>query len=496
MDAPIPETAEEGLDPADWESFRSLAHRALDRIIDYQRDVGEHPAWQPVPEHIEERFGRGRPLAGAPLESVLTDFEEMVLPYPTGLQSPRWWGWAGGNGTPTGMLADMLAAGMNAVPGNFNDGAARVEDEVLSWMKEAMGFPSDAGGIMVSGGSVANLVGVAVGRDVAAGYEVRRQGVGSEAGPLVLYTSREVHSSVFKAARLLGLGTEAVRLIDVDRDLSVRVDRMAAAIEEDGERGQRPFAIVGTAGTINTGAIDDLEALADLAQREGLWFHVDGAFGAMARLSPATRHMVKGIERADSLAFDFHKWMNVNYEAACVLVRDADALRASFAGGADYLKPLPRGTGSNPDMAGGRGPQLSRAFKALKVWMMLKEHGFEKLGRMVWQNVRQARHLRRLMDASDVLDVVAPVTLNVVAFRVRTPGAASKVADEVNRELLMRVQESGVAIPSSTMLDGRVTLRACLVNHRTRVADLDLFVETAEEMARDVLREMGVAGAA
>jgi glutamate/tyrosine decarboxylase-like PLP-dependent enzyme len=481
--------AEETLDPADWEAFRSLAHEMVDRMIDYQRDVREGPGWRPVPAAVDRRFREPAPAAGAGARGAYSEFLDLVLPYPTGLHHPRFWGWAGGTGSPLGMMAALLGSGMNAVPGNFNDGAARVESQLLAWMKEVMGFPAAASGIVTSGGSEANLVGLTVARDARAGAEVSTDGVGAAPGRLVLYASTEVHSSVFKAAQLLGLGRDAVRLVPVDGRFRILIPELRGRLARDRAAGLRPFAVVGTAGTINTGSIDDLDGLADLAEREGLWLHVDGAFGAMAALSPATRPLVAGMERADSLAFDFHKWMYVNYEAGCVLVRDAAAHRRSFSAGGDYLAPLPRGTGSQPDMAYGRGLQLSRGFKALKPWMTIKEHGVEKFGRLVAQNVRQARYLAGLIDASPRLTRVAPVALNVVAFRFDDPAVAPERRDEVNRELLMRVQERGVAIPSSTLLGGRFTLRACICNHRSRTADFDDFVRGAGEILAEILAE-------
>ncbi len=491
---------EETLDPPDWDSFRSTAHEMLDRMVDFQRDAAKGAAWQAVPEEIDARFRTPVPMTGAGVQGAYQDFLEQVLPYPTGLPHPRFWGWAGGTGSPMGMMADLLASGMNAVPDNFNDGAARVEAQVLEWMKSLMGFPEDASGIITSGASVANLVGLAVARDavvldVGDDVDVTRDGVAAVPEKLVLYASTEVHSSVFKAAKILGLGRDAVRLIDVDDDFRIRVPALRRAIGEDRAGGLRPFAIVGTAGTINTGSIDDLNALADLAEEHGLWFHVDGAFGAIAALSPHTRPLVEGLKRADSLAFDFHKWMYVNYEAACVLVRDADAHRRSFSAGGDYLRPLPRGLGSLADMAVGRGLQLSRGFKALKVWMTLKEHGLEKFGRLVRQNVGQAQYLAELIDASPTLMRVAPVPLNVVAFRYDAPDMAGEELDEVNRELLMRIQERQIAIPSPTVIGGRTTLRVCICNHRSRRHDFDEFARAAESIGAEILEErrLGVA---
>jgi len=478
--------AEETLDPGDWEAFRRLAHTMVDRLLDYQRDVHGTAAWRPVPAAVDARFAEPAPREGSGPDNAYRDFLELVMPYPTGLHHPRWWGWAGGTGSPMGMMAALLGAGMNAVPANFNDSAARVEAQLLQWMKAAMGFPADAGGIVTSGGSVANIVALTVARDAMAESNVIDDGLHATPRRPVLYASCEVHSSVFKAAKLLGLGRDAVRLVPVDEAFRIRLPSLRRRITLDRDAGLFPFAVIGTAGTINTGSMDDLNALADIAQDEKLWFHVDGAFGAMAALSPDTRHIVAGMERADSLAFDFHKWMYVNYEAGCVLIKDADAHRRSFSAGGDYLAPLPRGLASLPDMAGGRGLQLSRGFKALKPWMTIREHGLEKLGRLVAQNVRQADYLAGLIDASDVLTRVAPVGLNVVAFRYDDPALAGEALDEINRELLMRIQERGIAIPSSTIVDGRFTLRACICNHRSRRADFDEFVGAAEQVVGEL----------
>ncbi|HEX9885935.1 MAG TPA: pyridoxal-dependent decarboxylase, partial [Longimicrobiales bacterium] len=488
MGAEYPEV-EETLDPGDWEEFRTLAHEMVDRLLDFQRDVHDTPAWRPMPEAVEHRFQEPLPARGAGARGAWNDFLEIVLPYPTGLHHPRWWGWAGGTGSPMGMMAALLGTGSNSVPGNFNDAASRVEAQLLDWMKAAMGFPADASGIVTGGGSEANIVGLTVARDARADGDVPRGGVGAASGRLVFYASAEVHSSLFKAAKILGLGLDAARLIPVDEAFRIRVPELLESISRDRRAGLHPFAVVGTAGTINTGAVDDLNALADVAADEDLWFHVDGAFGAMAALSPETRGLVEGMSRADSLAFDFHKWMYVNYEAGCVLVRDADAHRRSFSAGANYLDPLPRGTGARVDMAGGRGLQLSRGFKALKPWMTLKQHGVDTFGRLVAKNVRQARYLAGLVDASPRLTRAAPVELNVVTFRFDDPEVAPEVRDEVNRELLMRIQERGIAIPSSTLVEGRFTLRACICNHRSRKADFDDLIRRAEEIVEEILSE-------
>ncbi|MFC1540110.1 pyridoxal phosphate-dependent decarboxylase family protein [Gemmatimonadota bacterium] len=480
---------EETLDPHDWDAFRTLAHRMVDKMLDVQHSVRDRPAWRPVPDVADARFRDDRPVEGQGVEATYKDFLELVLPYPTGNDHPRFWGWAVGAGSPTGMMADMLAAGMNSVSGPFNDGAARLEKQVVNWMKAALGFPEDSSGLFTSGGSVANLIGLAVGRDARAGYDVSQHGVVSEKGKLVFYVSSEVHSSIFKSAMLLGLGQDAARIIPVDSEMQMIVPELETAIALDRAEGLRPFAVVGTAGTINTGAIDDLDAIASVATREEIWFHLDGAFGALAKLSPGMRALVSGLERADSLAFDFHKWMNVPYEAGCVLIRDGAAHRAAFTVHADYLKQLPRGTGAQTESTNLRSPQLSRGFKALKVWMMLKEHGFEKFGRLVAQNVEQARYLRDLVKKDPGLELMAPVALNVVPLRFAPTGVDPAVLDELNRELLMRIQEQGIAVPSSTYVRGHFTIRVCICNHRSRREDFDLFAREVVRIGNEILEE-------
>jgi aromatic-L-amino-acid/L-tryptophan decarboxylase len=281
---------------------------------------------------------------------------------------------------------------------------------------------------------------------------------------------------------VLGLGADALCALPVDADFRVDVAALRRAIAEDRAQGLLPFCIVGNAGTVNTGAVDDLGALADVAQAEGLWFHVDGALGALAAMSPALRPRLAGMERADSLAFDLHKWMYLQYEVGCVLVRSERAHRGTFAYQTEYLAQMPRGLASRPSMFSELGVQLSRGFRALKVWMSLKAYGADRFARLIEQNVRQAHGLAARVDAEPELQRLAPVTLNVVCFRyVGAAGAQAPALDALNKELLARLHEGGAVLPSYTTLDGRYCLRVCLSNFRTREEDLQLLV-------REVLR--------
>ncbi len=481
---------EETLDPADWESTRALGHRMVDDMLDYLQHLREREPWRRPTDAARAACEATLPRVGVPAEQVYADFRAHVLPYPTGNIHPRFWGWVMGTGTPIGMLAEMLAAGMNPNVGGFDDGATLVENQVLAWLKEIMGFPAQAGGLLVSGGSMANLVGLTVARNSRAGVDVRRLGVAATDGRLVAYASRETHSSVKKAIELLGLGSEALRLLPTDGQYRLDLAALRSAIAEDRRAGLRPFCVIGNAGTVNTGATDDLAALADLCEREGLWFHVDGAFGAMAALSEGLRPALRGLERADSLAFDLHKWGYMPLEVGCALVRRAEDQHEAFAVTADYLATMRGGPASRTERFADYGVQLSRSFRALKVWMSLREQGTDKLGRLIQQNVDQAAYLAQLVEGRPELELAAPVPLNVVCFRFRAEG--DEQSDALNREILVRLHETGIAVPSYTVLQGRFALRVAICNHRTRREDLDLLVAETVSLGRALAAEATV----
>ncbi|MDH5646787.1 MAG: pyridoxal-dependent decarboxylase, partial [Candidatus Heimdallarchaeota archaeon] len=399
----------------------------------------------------------------------------------------RFWGWVMGSGTAGAMLADMLAAAMNSSPAGFDDASRLVELQVLDWFKELMGFPAGAGGLLVTGGSMANIVALAVARNAQAGFDLRRKGVGGASGPLTLYASDQVHSSNLKAAELLGLGSEALRLLPADGEYRLDLKALREALAADRAAGCVPLAVIANAGSVNTGAIDDIAGLADLCRDEGLWLHVDGAFGALAALSPKLRPLLAGLERADSLAFDLHKWGYLPYDVGCVLVRDAELQRATFTFNAEYLAPVTGGIWAAEPKFADRGPLLSRGFRALKIWMAFKEHGVEAFGRLIEQNVEQAAYLRARVEARSELEVVAPAPLNVVCFRYNG-GLAEERLDELNAALLVRLQESGLAVPSSTQVGGRLALRAAITNHRSRREDFDLLVREVTRLGDELAR--------
>lgn len=460
------------LDPVDWAGFRAQAHRMLDDMLGYIETIRQRPVWQPIPDEARARFRTAAPRMGKELAEVHAEFMRDVLPYALGNVHPGFMGWVHGGGTPVGMVAEMLAGGLNANLAGRDQIPVEVERQVSEWVREIFGFPQGASGLFVTGTSMANLIAVVIARDAALGYQVRAGGVAADTRRLTAYASTSVHSCVTKAMDIAGLGSDALRLIPTDSRYHIDLNALATAIELDRQAGFTPFLVVGTAGTVDTGAIDDLAGMAELCRREKLWFHVDGAFGALARLAPDLAPKLDGIERADSLAFDFHKWGQAPYDAGFLLVRDAEAHKQAFASPAAYLERAERGLAAGSPWPCDFGPDLSRGFRALKVWFTLKVLGTERLGAAISRNCALARYLEGRINATPELELLAPVELNIVCFRYR-----AEDSDRVNAEIAIRLQESGVVAPSTTRIGGRTAIRAAIVNHRTSRAEMDSLVE-------------------
>ena len=483
MNPNLPEQPEETLDPENWESMRTLGHRMVDDMMDYLETIRDRPVWTHAPPGVKSRFAGSPPIEPESPDDVYGDYLRDVLPYQLGNTHPRYWGWVTGCGTVMGMLAEMLASGTDAVSGAFSYMSNNyVENQVIEWCKNLLRYPRTASGILTSGCSASNLIGLAVARNTMAekaGYDLRERGMREFPARMTLYCSAETHSSVQKAVELLGFGNEALRRVPVTASMQIDIPALDAMIRADRDQGLLPSCIIGVAGTTNTGAIDDLNALADIAAREKCWFHVDGAFGAWAAIAPGYAHLVSGMERADSLAFDLHKWMYLAYPIGCILVRDPDPHRHAFSLTPTYLahgegqKGL---TGIDVPWASDYGFELSRGFQALKAWMTIKEQGTAKYGRLIRQNIEQAQYLAGLVAESPFLELALPVSLNVVNFRYARPGLSDERLDAINKEIETGLQEQGIAVPSTVMIKGRRYLHVAVTNHRSRREDFLLLV--------------------
>lgn len=482
------ESIERSLDPENWDELRALGHRVLDDMVDYLQTIRDRAVWQPLPESTKRLFSMPLPVSGSGASAVYDQIREDILPYPTGNIHPRFWSWVGGTGTPTQLIADMVISTMNSAGLGFDEVAStHVELQLLKWLKEMLGYPAGASGLLVSGGSMANLVGLAVARNQTSGFDIRKQGIRSDGEPrLMFYASSETHSSVRKAIELLGHGSESLHNIPVLDDFTIDADALRKAIEADRQHGYRPVCIIANIGTVNTGAIDPLHELADIASSERLWLHADAAFGAFARLSPQSAALVDGLERADSLAFDLHKWLYVQYDCGCVLVKDSEAHRNTFSVLPSYLRSLDRGLASGPLNFSEYGVQLSRSFKSLRAWMGLKSEGVQRYAQQIEQNIRQAQYLDERVRRHPDLELLAPTALNIVNFRYTADGLDTEALNDLNAEILMTLQERGIAAPSSTVLNGKFSLRVAICNHRSRREDFDALVEGVVAIAGEL----------
>jgi aromatic-L-amino-acid decarboxylase len=473
------------LDIAD---FRRLAHRSVDLVADYLAGLRETPVFRPMTAG-DRAFLTGQTLTDhgvAPAE-LIADFAEHILPYAMGNGHPRFFGWVNSPPAPLGIIAELLAAAQDPSCDVGDIASLHLETTVVGWVADLVGYPPSAMGLLVSGGSMATLTGLAAARQRLAerdGWDVRADGVAAAPDRPTVYVSGETHSSVRKAVELLGLGHRCIRQVATDARHRMDPQALRTMVAADRAAGHRPFCVIATAGTTNTGAVDPFDALADICAESGMWLHVDGAYGAIGVLHPELRDAYRGLHRADSLTVDPHKWLSVPVECGCALVRDKDLLQRTFSLVPPYLfLEEGKGIGGPPSFAE-FGFQQTRGFRALKLWMTLAHAGREGLRELVVRHVALARLLADRIAAAPDFALAAPVQLSVVCFRyVGTGEHDDATLDALNRALEVLVQDDGRTFLTSTVLDGRFVLRASVLHHSTTAEDVSALLDVIRELA-------------
>ena len=475
------------------DQVRRLGYLAADAVAEHRENLLSRPVFGKVGADAS-LFQAPLPAEGRSVEEVLDFVREHVLPFPMGNSHPRFFGFINATADPIGITADYLAAAMNPNCWGGDHAAVHVESQVMRWIASIVGFPPEAEGILVSGGSMANFTALAAARRAMTPGNVREDGLAGEGRPrLIVYASDQVHHCVDKAVDLLGIGTRNLRKIETDDRFRIRVDRLEATIAADREAGLLPAIVVGSAGTVNTGAIDPLEGLADVCRRESLWFHVDGAYGAMAALSPRLKPLFAGIERADSIAADPHKWLYVPYEAGATLVREPGRLAATFRKFPEYLASDPESPFPGPAWFAERGVELSRGFKALKVWMGLQVHGADAYARAIENDVALAGFLCNEVDRRPDFEKMAEQFLSIANFRWRPSGRTltDPDVDRLNRRIVNRLVGDGSFFLAPTILKGRAALRVCIVNFRTTREDLTFLLDEVARVGSELITDSG-----
>jgi len=472
------------------DEIRRVGRLVVDLIADHLTSLPDEPAFRPFPADLAREIAATPvPATARAPDEILRTFAETIEPYPFGNGHPRFWGWINSPPAVMGIFAEALAAAMNPSCAGGNHAAIHLERQVLAWFRDLLRFPDGSMGLLVSGGSMATMTALAVARHVKSGVDVRRAGLRAAAQPFAFYMTSEGHSCARKAIELLGFGSASIRTIVTAADFTMDVEALDAALTHDGDEGIRPIAVIATAGTTNTGAIDDFAAIADVCRRHDVWMHVDAAYGGPAILSDEYGAAIGALSHADSVAVDPHKWLFVPVEAGLVFVRDGDAMRSAFS----LVPPYVRTTGSAGEVYGlpwfsEYGFQQTRGFRALKVWMAMQQFGVAGYKAAVEENIALARYLADRVRSSDDFELMAPPSLSVVCFRYVDAALGSE--DHVvgaNRAILERLQLGGEAFITSTELAGRFVLRACVVNYRSTRADVDRMLDAVRAIGRAVV---------
>jgi aromatic-L-amino-acid/L-tryptophan decarboxylase len=476
-----------------WEwspdEIKRVGYRVVDMIAAHLTTLRKKAVFQPFPSELAEKYLNSElPDSGQEVDDILATFAREIEPYPFGNGHPCFWGWVNPPPTILGIFGDALAASMNPSCAGGNHAAIYVEREVTNWFRQIVGFPPEAMGLLVSGGSIAALTGLAVARHVHCGYDIRTKGLDGSLACLRFYRTAEGHGCHQKAIELLGIGSENLRVIPHDRSLRMIPAALDATIREDLRSGFRPVAVIASAGAVNTGAIDPLDEIADVCAEHRVWLHVDGAYGAPAILTAQYAKQLSALSRADSLALDPHKWLYVPVEAGLVLVRDAQQMRSTFSLVPPYLQTDGKvaGVGGLPWFSE-YGYQQTRGFRALKVWMALRYHGLDGYKNLIEHDIMLAKRLFEALRAAGDFDVFQPQSLSIVCFRYAPANLRgdSDAMDAANRAILERIQLGGRIFLSGTTLENEFWLRACIVNPGATVDDVGSIIDVIRTTATE-----------
>ncbi len=482
------------------DEFRQIGHRLVDQIADRLAMLPGRPVTpDESPADVRKAFGAEEtlPPAGADAGRLVSDATKLLFEHSTFNAHPRFFGYITSSPAPIGMFGDFLAAAVNQNVGAWRLGplATEIEKQAVRWIAELIGFPASCGGLLVSGGNMANFVCFLAARAARATWDVRKEGLSRGGRPLLVYASTETHTWIQKAADLFGLGTDAIRWIATDDEQRMDSSALRRGIEEDLRLGHQPFLVVGTAGSVSTGVVDSLQDIAAICREHALWFHVDGAYGALAAQAPGAPASLRALSDADSVAVDPHKWLYAPLEAGCALVRDAGALRKAFSYHPAYYH--------FDDQAVNYfeyGPQNSRGFRALKVWLALRQVGRAGYLKMIGDDILLARHLHHLLADHPEFEATSQ-SLSITTFRYVPPdlrpqlgsGTVESYLNQLNQNLLTAVEKSGEAFLSNALIGGRFVLRACIVNFHTSLEDIEalpvLFSRLGKEADAALRRE-------
>lgn len=470
-------------------TLQRLGYQVMDEVASYLSGIRECPVWQPMPTVVRRAIGEQElPEEGQPFEETLALIHDLILPFSQGNGHPCFAGWINSAPAHAGILVKPLADAMNPNCGIGDHAGQELERRVVQWIMELCGFPVEgSAGVFVSGGTDANFTCLQAARYWAAqadGWDIRAKGLQGQYPPFVLYKSDQCHFCIQKAAEAMGLGSDSLRTIPTTSTFQMRLDLLRQQIQADRDAGLRPFCVVGTAGTVNTGAIDPLDELADLCAEQELWFHVDGAYGAFGILDPEVEPLYRGIERADSLATDQHKWLSVAIDCGCALVRDSAVLRDTFS----VVPPALRNDDDELWLSD-YTLQRTRRFRALEVWAILRSAGRDGLTEAIAKNNAQARLLASLIEAESDLELIASGPLSIVRFRYAPPALRDEplLLDQMNKAITQEVQQRGKAFVTCTRFEGKEVLRACMVNHLTTDADVHIIVDEIINAGRDIV---------